>query len=84
MAQLVKIGNSQGIKIPKKLIQKAHLEGKELGFKVVGNGLLVTPQNEPRKNWAKLIQAEIKANGVEKIDEEWIDSDLVSDDDWEW
>ena len=30
MAHLVKIGNSQGIRIPKPLVEQAQLEGKEL------------------------------------------------------
>jgi len=29
MAHLVRIGNSQGIRIPKAFIEQAHLEGKE-------------------------------------------------------
>ncbi len=44
MAHLVKIGNSQGIRIPKPLIQQAHLEGKELDIQVVNQGILVTPR----------------------------------------
>ena len=46
MAHLVRIGNSQGIRIPKPFIEQAHLEGKELKFEVLNGGLLITLINE--------------------------------------
>ena len=36
---LVKIGNSQGIRIPKPLILQAHLENVDLELEVLENGL---------------------------------------------
>ncbi len=83
MAHLVKIGNSQGIRIPKPLIQQAHLEGKELDIQVVNQGILVTPSKKPRENWKKVIETTL-ANGPEAIDREWLDAPLTSDDDLEW
>ena len=56
MAQLIKIGNSQGIRIPKPLIQQARLEGKELDIQVVNQGILVTPSRKPRENLKKAIE----------------------------
>ncbi len=50
MAHLVGIGNSQGVRIPKILIKQAKLENKELSFKVVDNGLLITPSKKARAN----------------------------------
>lgn len=84
MAHLVKIGNSQGIRIPKPLIQQAHLEGKELDIQVVNQGILVTPSKKPRENWKKAIEAILATNGSEAIDSEWLDATLTSDDDLEW
>lgn len=45
MAHLIKIGNSQGIRIPKSLIKQAHLQHTEFEILVVDNGLLITPIN---------------------------------------
>ncbi len=84
MAHLVKIGNSQGIRIPKPLIQQARLEGKELDIVVVNQGILVTPSKKPRENWEKSIEAILAANGSEATDSEWLDATLTSDDDLEW
>ena len=84
MPHLVKIGNSQGIRIPKPYIVQAHLEGHELEFRLVNEGLLVSPINKSRDNWEESINAIIMAQGIEKIDNEWLDSSLTSDEEIEW
>ena len=84
MAHLIKIGNSQGIRIPKPLIQQAHLEGKELDIQVVNHGILVTPSKKPREGWEKAIETIIASEGSEVTDDEWLDATLTSDDDLEW
>ena len=84
MAHLVKIGNSQDIRIPKPLIQQAHLEGKELDIQVVDQGILVTPRKKPGENWKKAIETILATNGSEITDGEWLDAALTSDEDLEW
>ncbi|NOQ13268.1 MAG: AbrB/MazE/SpoVT family DNA-binding domain-containing protein [Methyloprofundus sp.] len=84
MAHLVRIGNSQGIRIPKPLIEQAQLEGKELKFTVLNDGLLIAPINEPRKGWAELIANQIANQGKEPMDCEWLNSELTSDNELEW
>ncbi len=51
MAKIVKIGNSQGIRIPKPLISLANLENQELDFIVLDNGLLITSKKKSRVGW---------------------------------
>ena len=70
MPHLVKIGNSQGIRIPKPFIEQAHLEGKELKFEVVNGGLFIAPVNEPRKGWAESIDKLLAIHGKEELDSE--------------
>lgn len=84
MAHLVRIGNSQGIRIPKVLIEQAHLEGKRLKLQVVKHGLLVSPSKEPREGWKEAIEASLTVHGKEPMDSAWLDAPLVSDDEWEW
>ncbi len=84
MVQLVKIGNSQGIRIPKPLIEQAHLEGKELKLQIVDDGLLIIPEKEARKGWEQAIEQTIAAQGQETLDEEWLDFPLDSDEDLKW
>ncbi len=84
MAHLIKIGNSQGIRIPKPLIKQAHLEGKELKLRIVNEGLLISPENGARAGWKGAIEQSIAANGVEETDNDWLDLPLDSDDEIDW
>ena len=84
MAYLVKIGNSQGVRIPKPLIEQARLQGKELELQVVGNGLLITPCDTARAGWRDAIEEIIAANGNEPLDHEWLDATLTSDEELGW
>ena len=51
MAKIIKIGNSQGIRIPKPIIALANLEDIELDFVVLDSGLLITPDRKARIGW---------------------------------
>ena len=84
MAYLVKIGNSQGIRIPKLLIEQTHLEGKELILKVVDDGLFITPINKIREGWEESINKTLAFHGQEIINEEWLNAKLTSDENLEW
>ncbi len=84
MAHLVKIGNSQGIRIPKPLVEQARLEGKELKLQLVSEGLLITPEKEARDGWKEAIERVIAVQGQEALDSEWLDIPLASDDELEW
>jgi len=84
MAHLVKIGNSQGIRIPKPLVEQAHLEGKELKLQLVKGGLLVSPQSSVRSGWQEAIELSLAANDVEIINSKWLDLPLDSDDELKW
>ena len=53
MAHIIKIGNSQGIRIPKPIISLANLDNKELDFVVLDSGLLITSQKKARSGWER-------------------------------
>ena len=62
MAKIIKIGNSQGIRIPKPIIALANLENIEVDFIVLNSGLLITPDKKARVGWKNNInQDQIKA-----------------------
>ena len=63
MAKIIKIGNSQGIRIPKPIIALANLEDIELDFVVLDSGLLITPDKKARIGWEnRSHQDELTAN----------------------
>jgi len=85
MTNLVRIGNSHGIRIPKPIIEQACLSGKELKLVVVSEGLLISPQTQPRAHWEKAINTLlIGSPAQEEVDTEWLDAPLITDDQWEW
>ena len=80
MTQLIAIGNSQGVRIPKTLIEHAGLENTALTLQVVKNGLLISPAKKHRAGWAETIQALQKTKGKRKdsgLDQEWLDAELT-------
>ena len=63
MAKIIKIGNSQGIRIPKPIVELANLENVELDFVVLDSGLLITPNKKARIGWEnKAKKNELTAN----------------------
>lgn len=63
MTMLIKIGNSQGVRIPKAIIKQAHLENSPIEFEVTAQGLLLKPiQKKPREGWAEAFR-EMAASG---------------------
>ena len=84
MATLIKIGNSQGIRIPKPLVEQAQLENRELSLEVTQEGLLIKPSKQPRQDWPEKIRLSLEKNGqLEKLDDDWLDAKLTEENDWE-
>ena len=84
MAHLIKIGNSQGIRIPTALVEQAHLENQELMLRVVEQGLLISPKRSAREGWQASIENILCTYGKESVDQAWLDASLVTMDDLEW
>ena len=82
MTTLTKIGNSQGIRIPKPLIQQAHLENVNLELEVLENGLLIKPvNNTSRDTWQENIKKVILKN--KSFQDEALLEDFLNDSDLE-
>ena len=82
MTMLTRIGNSQGIRIPKPLIAQANLENTQLDLEVVKEGLLIKPiSNIRRKDWKNNIESIISKNKDKK--DEAVISELLDDSDLE-
>ena len=61
MAKIIKIGNSQGIRIPKPIISLAKLEDQELEFVLLDSGLLITHKKKVRIGWDTNSEHELTA-----------------------
>ena len=54
--QIVKIGNSRGVRIPKVLLDQLDL-GPEVEIAVQGNQLVIRPASRPRDGWDEQFRA---------------------------
>lgn len=58
LAKLIAIGNSRGVRLPKKLLEAANLASAEtLILTVTGEGLLLSPARRPRDGWEEAFRA---------------------------
>jgi len=84
MTTLIRIGNSQGVRIPKAIIEQAQLSDKELEFKVVDDGLLIQPVKKPRQGWKQQFDKAIQSQEPDYSDNEWLDAPLIDTEEWKW
>lgn len=83
MTMLIKIGNSQGVRIPKTIIKQAHLENSPLEFEVTKQGLLLKPvQKKAREGWEEQIKKALLENP--NIDEDIFLGNDLDFEGWEW
>jgi len=82
-ASIVRIGNSQGIRIPKVVLEQTQLRG-EVELEVKNHQIVISQVRKPRKDW----EGQFKLM-AEKGDDKLLDGDLVGlsswdDEEWEW
>lgn len=56
-AQIIQIGNSQGLRIPKALLEETKISG-EVELEVCADGILIRNMNKPRSDWDTRFKAE--------------------------
>jgi antitoxin MazE len=79
---LVRIGNSQGIRIPKPLVKQCGF-GREVELRVEGSDLIVSPSRTVRENW----DGAFKRMAANRDDRSILPGELESSwdrDEWRW
>lgn len=79
---LVSIGNSRGIRIPKPIIEQCGF-GSTVELRVEKDRLIITPERRAREGWAKAF----RAAGPAATDEVPLDSlppNTFDRDEWKW
>ena len=76
-ANIVRIGNSKGIRIPKLLLEQCHL-GATVELEVRGDHLVILPAARPRSHWADAFH-EMAARG----DDALLDNEVLRETAWE-
>lgn len=81
MTQLIRIGNSRGVRIPTALIEQTGLDTGDLIMKAVEGGLLIQVKpthKKARDGWAEAFDKALadKPQRLSKEDREWLEADL--------
>lgn len=81
--RIVRIGNAQGIRIPKQLLEQSGLQG-EVEILIEGEALVIRSLKKPRAGWAEAFH-EMAHQGNDKL----LDPDVPSltswdEEEWEW
>jgi antitoxin MazE len=79
--KIVRIGNSQGIRIPKPLLEEAGL-GEVVELRITEAGLVLEPFSRPRAGWAEAACTLAASTDGEESDP-FLSTDF-DESDWEW
>ena len=81
--RLVKIGNSQGIRIPKLLLEQVGLSG-EIQLEVENDKLILRPAVRPRQGWDEQFQRMAQLGDDRLLDGEDLTASSWDETEWEW
>jgi antitoxin MazE len=81
----VRIGNSQGIRIPKLLLEQVHLtEDEEVELEVQSEQIVIRPTYEARHGWESAFKAMAERGDDALLDEEVGSTTDWDEEEWEW
>ena len=65
--QIIQIGNSQGIRIPKILLEESKING-EVELELTEDGILIRNISKPRANWEEIFRSLADYDDDEPLD----------------
>jgi antitoxin MazE len=81
LINIIQIGNSQGIRLPKSILEQLHITNK-VDMEIEDDKIILKPINKsPRKNWAKSFEQMHINNDDKLLIDDSIDLDMEN---WEW
>jgi antitoxin MazE len=80
--RIIKIGNSQGIRIPKLLLEQTNL-AEEVELEVQDNQIVIRSAEHPRQGWEVAFRSMAKRSDDQMLDENLINTHW-DEDEWQW
>ena len=80
---VVRIGNSQGIRIPKPLLEQTGLKG-EVEITAQDDSLMIRPVRKPRDGWAAAFQEMARRQDDAMLDGVGPTLSTWDEEEWEW
>jgi antitoxin MazE len=81
--RIIKIGNSQGVRIPKLLLEQAGL-GEEVELVVQNSQVLIRAMGKPRQGWEEAFRAMAQQGDDHLVDEDLTGRTPWDEAEWEW
>jgi antitoxin MazE len=81
--RIVRIGNSQGIRIPKPLLEQTGLRG-EVEISAEDDTLIIRPARRPREGWAASFREMARRGDDALLDDDAPSLSNWDEDDWAW
>lgn len=82
-ARIVRIGNSQGIRIPKPLLEQSGL-GEEVELEVQHHQIIIRAAERPRQDWEAAFRSMAKHGDDVLLDPDAAGSSEWDEEEWEW
>jgi antitoxin MazE len=80
---IIRIGNSQGIRIPKAIIEQCHF-GTDVELEVEDKKLIICSAARPRHGWGEKFEAMATSGDANLIDGELINQTAWDENEWQW
>ena len=81
--RIIKIGNSQGVRIPKLLLDQTDL-GEEVELELQQNQIVIRSAHRARANWEELFRAMAECGDDKLLDSAVMVTTTWDKDEWEW
>ncbi len=82
-ASIVRIGNSQGIRIPKSVLEQTRLGG-EVELEVRDRQIVIRPPENPRQGWAQKFRVMAEKGDDRLLDAEAVVQTTWDEEEWQW
>jgi len=81
--RIIKIGNSQGIRIPKLLLEQSNL-GEEVELELEEDQIVIRPVRPVRHGWGEAFKAMHESGEDDLLDSETLTPGTWDEEEWEW
>lgn len=82
-AKIVRIGNSQGVRIPKIMLTDSRLE-EDVELEICDEGILIRPAKNPRQNWDAAFRSMAEEDADEMLIEDGEAPTAFEKEEWRW
>lgn len=81
--RIIKIGNSQGVRIPKFFLEQSRLSD-EIEMEADGNQIILRSPTVPRQGWEEAFREMAEQGDDELLDGEVVEASQWDQQEWEW